>query len=716
MKGFPGTPGGGSRGIAWIPATLVLCLLAAPAVGSDFYVSPTGSPSGSGSVSSPWDLQTALAQPAAVHPGDTLWLRGGTYVGTFTNRLTGTSVAPITVRPYPGERATLDGNAVTTLAVAMNTSTTSCTLAAPVFTPDPTDVGVGVVHIDSEQIHLFLKTGASSYTVDRGWNGTTPASHSAGAVVTTNTVTLAIYGAYTWFMGLEIMNSSGVRTNSVTGSLPPDRLGFAVDTYGPGTRIINCVVHDAGQGIGLWTPATNSEVYGNLIYYNGWDAPDRGHGHGVYTQNQAPSTKRIADNILFEQFALGVQAYTEGGNIDDITLEGNAAFNNGGVSTGGFSNNLLYGGLQLANFPSMINNVAFYPQTAGRNNLGYSSGCVNATTTGNYFAAQTALKLVSCGTGLAMTGNTFYGALSGFTSSQYPSNTYLSSRPSTAAVFVRPNQYETGRETISVFNWGNQSTVTVDVTGVVPVNAGYEVRNAQNFFGSPVLSGTSPPTTLALPMNGLTPASVIGYPTPPAAGPDFNVFVLLSVPGPWDFWDVPFGSPYRPFINTVAKNGITAGCGSGNYCPDSPVTRAQMAVFVLRGEHGSAYVPPPATGTVFSDVPASGFAAAWIERLAAEGITAGCGGGLFCPNLAVTRAQMTVFLLRAKFGPTYVPPPATGIFADVPVSDPFAKWIEKLYTLGITAGCGTAPLRYCPSANVTRAQMAVFLVTTFALS
>src|SRR5262245_48541848 len=69
-----------------------------------------------------------------------------------------------------------------------------------------------------------------------------------------------------------------------------------------------------------------------------------------------------------------------------------------------------------------------------------------------------------------------------------------------------------------------------------------------------------------------------------------------------DFLDVPQSSPFHAPVETIIRDGITSGCGGGNYCPSSPVTRAQMAVFLLRAEHGSAYAPPPATGTVFSDV------------------------------------------------------------------------------------------------------------------
>jgi hypothetical protein len=180
------------------------------------------------------------------------------------------------------------------------------------------------------------------------------------------------------------------------------------------------------------------------------------------------------------------------------------------------------------------------------------------------------------------------------------------------------------------------------------------------------------------------------------------------------FADVTPANPFYDFIETIARNGITTGCGGGDYCPSAGVTRAQMAVFLLKSKYGSAYAPPLATGGVFVDVPANAFAADWIEELAAEGITGGCGGGRFCPDMVVTRAQMAVFLLRAEHGSGYVPPPATGIFADLSLTDPFTPWIEQLAAEGVTAGCGDG--NYCPNSPNTREQMAVFLARAFQLS
>ena len=181
------------------------------------------------------------------------------------------------------------------------------------------------------------------------------------------------------------------------------------------------------------------------------------------------------------------------------------------------------------------------------------------------------------------------------------------------------------------------------------------------------------------------------------------------------FKDVPSSYWAFNYIERLYLAGVTGGCNASPfyYCPETEVTRDQMAIFLLRGIHGSGYTPPPASGSVFTDVPSSYWAAAWIEQLAAEGITGGCGGGNYCPGAKVTRAEMSIFLLKAKHGSDYAPPAATGLFTDVPAGYWARNWVERLAVEGITGGCGAN--LFCPNANVTRAQMAVFLVKTFGL-
>jgi hypothetical protein len=195
-------------------------------------------------------------------------------------------------------------------------------------------------------------------------------------------------------------------------------------------------------------------------------------------------------------------------------------------------------------------------------------------------------------------------------------------------------------------------------------------------------------------------------------------FKFPSCPGVTLFDDVPETHGFYAWVEALADNEITGGCATTPplYCPASAITRAQMAVFLLRGIHGPGYAPPPATG-MFADVSMLHPLAPWIEQLAREGVTMGCATNpaRFCPDATVTREQMAVFLLRAAHGPAYDPPTATGMFADVPPGSPLAEFVEQLAREGITTGCATGPARYCPGAGVTRGQMAVFLVRTFDL-
>jgi hypothetical protein len=188
-----------------------------------------------------------------------------------------------------------------------------------------------------------------------------------------------------------------------------------------------------------------------------------------------------------------------------------------------------------------------------------------------------------------------------------------------------------------------------------------------------------------------------------------------TLPRAWtvDFADVPPSDPFYSFIQILVRHGITAGVGGGSYGRNLSTLRQQMAVFLMKAIHGICYIPPPCTGA-FDDVPCPSAFADWIEAFAAAGITGGCGGDLYCPTNPVRRDQMAVFLLKAKYGSAYDPPDCTGIFDDVPCPSAFADWIEQLAAEEITGGCG-AGNTYCPLTPTTRGQMAVFITKTFDL-
>ncbi len=113
------------------------------------------------------------------------------------------------------------------------------------------------------------------------------------------------------------------------------------------------------------------------------------------------------------------------------------------------------------------------------------------------------------------------------------------------------------------------------------------------------------------------------------------------------FDDVPCSLVFAPWINELVAQGLTGGCGGGNtYCPASPVLRQQMAVLLLRTLQGTGYTPPACTVETFPDVPCSSNFAPWIYDLVARGITAGCGGGLYCPTQTANRGQMATFVVK----------------------------------------------------------------------
>jgi len=115
---------------------------------------------------------------------------------------------------------------------------------------------------------------------------------------------------------------------------------------------------------------------------------------------------------------------------------------------------------------------------------------------------------------------------------------------------------------------------------------------------------------------------------------------------PGIFADVPCPSTYADWIEAMFTEGITGGCGSGNFCPLDTVRRDQMAPFLLKAVHGPAYVPPPCSG-YFTDVPCPSLFADWIEQINVEKVTSGCGTNLYCPSNPNTRGQMATFLVKA---------------------------------------------------------------------
>ena len=175
-----------------------------------------------------------------------------------------------------------------------------------------------------------------------------------------------------------------------------------------------------------------------------------------------------------------------------------------------------------------------------------------------------------------------------------------------------------------------------------------------------------------------------------------------SAPG--GFADVAEDAFYADAVAALAADGVFAGteCSEG-FCGDQVIDRRTMAVWVVRVLDGAD--PAAVASTRFGDVDASGFHARFVERMAALGVTAGCGDGSnYRPEGSVSRAHMAVFLARAFDLPAA---PDAG-FADVPSEAWYGDAVNSLAASGVSAGCGDGT-RFCPDSSTTRGQMAVFL-------
>jgi hypothetical protein len=485
---------------------LAVAIGAASVQGGEFFVAPEGTAQGDGSKEKPWDLATAVGHPPAVKPGDTIWLRGGTYLGGRTCRLAGEKDKPIVVRQFPGERAKID-----------------C-------------------------LRQGEKTG-----------------------------TLFVMGDWVRFQDFEVTCSDPKRTTKIVSSWPVDLDRGSIDCRGSHVSFVNLIVHDLGVGIGFWSEGEGGEIYGCVIYNNGWRAPDRGHGHGIYTQNER-GTKRIVDNVIFNQFAYGLHAYgSSKAKLEGFHIEGNATFNNGCLAgEGERAANILVGGGTRAARIAAISNFTYHSGLAGTSTqFGYGATNDDLVLRDNYFAGFVRMLPWER---LTARGNTFVGLTSlvelrapsfeALKKYEWDGNKYLSAevqysplavvtekadvangwkewqekagidrsgeyvkgQPKGTAVFVRPNQYQRGRAHLVIYNWDKLPAVEIDLSAVLAKGQKYRIVSAQNIFAEPVLQGVYDGQAVKLPMKATPAAQPEGLPEYklPVTEPEFGVYILLG--------------------------------------------------------------------------------------------------------------------------------------------------------------------------------------------
>jgi hypothetical protein len=341
---------------------------------------------------------------------------------------------------------------------------------------------------------------------------------------------LTARGEHAWFWGFEVTSSDPDRVSGETGPWPTDLRRGGIAVRGSELKFINLVVHDLTRGFSIDSSALNTEVYGSLVYYNGWQAADGGtNGHGIDTHNRA-GRRLFADNIVFNQFSHGILAYGSAENpVDNIGLEGNILFNNGVLGRNGPERDVLIGGGSIAQNPVLRANLTY---GGAQTVVGHGAGCRGARIEGNLLVAP--FLLGPCDA--VIKGNTVHGT-GGPLAAAHRDNAYRGEPPAGVVVTVRPNRYEPGRAHVAIYNWDRRPAVDVDLSAAaLAPGTAYEVRDAQNFFGRPVVKGTFSPDSpaVSIPLTGLSVAPPVGegLRAPAHTAPEFATLVVVPVGAP----------------------------------------------------------------------------------------------------------------------------------------------------------------------------------------
>jgi len=278
-----------------------------------------------------------------------------------------------------------------------------------------------------------------------------------------------------------------------------------------------------------------------------------------------------------------------------------------------------------------------------------------------------------------------------------------SGKLSMAPVSATPQAYNYPGPTPSISANGSTNGIVWAIDPVFPyaILHAYDATNLANELVNTSQSGQTAPGP---PVKFVAPTIANGKVYVPTST-QLAVYGLL-----WPFSDVPNNNPFFNFVNLLYQTGITGGCAVDplQYCPNDTTTRGEMAVFIVTAMFGGStftYTTTP----YFEDVPPNDPFFKFIQKLRDLGISAGCGGGDYCPNDPVTRGEMAVFVIAARYGAIPFSYPSTPYFADVPPSSIYFPFVQKMAQLGITGGCSVG--MYCPGDNLTRGQMAVFIDT-----
>jgi len=382
---------------------VVVCL-ASPGWAGDRFVSVGGKADGDGSVERPWDLASALGGRKEILPGDTVWIAGGTY--KYPNRKLGS-------------------------------------------------VGFEVKLAGAKGKPIVVRAARGRrVTIDGGLSVKAPSD-------------------YLWIRDLEIVVSENLpggpsRVLEEPGSHPKSyaRPWGGLNVYaGKGCKFINLVIHDNAQGVSWWKGSTDSEIYGCIIYDNGWKGPDRGHGHAIYTQN-AEGLKTISDCIMTGGYGQTMHAYgSKRAWVDNYLITGNIAYS---------AARFLVGGGRPSKGIRVTDNMLHKVSMQIGYNAPHNEDCV---VRGNYIVGG-GLSIVRYKKAVR-SGNTIL-----------PSNAKIPAR-TPPRIFLRVNKYDSNRANIAIYSWTGDD-VRLDskqLKGFLTRGDKYRLFDPRSFYGKPYRSG-----------------------------------------------------------------------------------------------------------------------------------------------------------------------------------------------------------------------------------
>ena len=324
---------------------------------------------------------------------------------------------------------------------------------------------------------------------------------------------LSIQGSWTEYYGFEVLSRQldrDTESNSYADIEFKITGGVTVGGAGGGsnTKVINFIVHDnVGGGFSSWSDAPNSELYGNIIYNNGWTAPGRGHGHAIYSQNRT-GFKKLTDNVIFFGFGTGIHVYTEGGQIEGFDVQDNVWYMTGSSDPRASQrkDNCLIGGYQPVKNLTLKNNFGYSHNSRGTR-IGYGGDVIgqSAVVSGNYLSEN--FWVAGYWDELNVSSTVVHRGTTGVRQDQVTDlglNELNAILPiSGKKIDIKANLYDVHRARVVIYNYDNDESVDVNLSSVVNIGETYRIHSSFALFKEPILSAIYDGSLVSIPMDSV---------------------------------------------------------------------------------------------------------------------------------------------------------------------------------------------------------------------